>query len=225
MSVPMVVFDMDGVLVDPTRTFRLALIETVRHFTGIEVAPEDVVRIKNEGGYNDNSAIAMLYVREAEVDASLDEVRQYGRKLYWGENADGLIRNERGLAEDGLLERLSQTHRLAIFTGRGMPAALHSLRRFYPGIVFDPIMTHEQCANLKPAPDGLLNILRQAPGAEMTMVGDNIDDCKAANGAGARFVGIVQPSAPRAEETARLFRELGAVAVIDTVNAIERWLR
>ncbi len=225
MSAPMVVFDMDGVLVDPTRTFRLALIETVRHFTGIEIAPEDVVRIKNEGGYNDNSEIAMLYVREAGVDASLDEVRRYGRNLYWGKNADGMILNERWLVKDGLLERLSKTHRLAIFTGRGMPAAAHSLRRFCPEILFDPIMTNEQCANLKPAPDGLLNILQQAPGAALTMVGDNIDDCKAANGAGVRFVGIAHPSAPRAEDTARLFRELGAVAVIDTVNDIERLLR
>ena len=225
MSVSMVIFDMDGVLIDPTRTFRLALIETVRHFTGIEIASEDIARIKNEGGYNDNSAIAMLYVREAGVDASSDEVRQYGRKLYWGENADGMIRNERRLAEDGLLERLSATYRLGIFTGRAMPAAMHSLRRFYPGIAFDPIVTSEQCANLKPAPDGLLNILQRIPDAALTMVGDNIDDCKAANGAGARFVGIVHPSAPRAAETARLFRELGAAAVVDTVNDIERRLQ
>lgn len=224
MSTPTVVFDMDGVLIDPTRTYRLALIETVRRFTGIEITDDDVVRIKNEGGYNDNSEIAMLYVREAGVDASLDEVRQYGRQLYWGENADGMILNERPLAADGLLERLAETHRLGIFTGRPMPAAAHSLRRFYPDIVFDPIMTSEQCDNLKPAPDGLLNILRQIPDAAMTMVGDNIDDCKAANGAGVRFVGIVHPGAPRAAETARLFRGLGAVAVVDTVNEIERRL-
>lgn len=224
MSVPLVIFDMDGVLVDPSRTYRLALIETVRHFTGIEIAPEDVVRIKNEGGYNDNSEIAMLYVREAGADASLDEVRRYGHRLYWGENADGMVRNERWLAQDGLLERLAETHRLGIFTGRPMPAAAHSLRRFCPHIVFDPIMTSEQCARLKPAPDGLLNILRQVPGAALTMVGDNIDDCKAANGAGVRFVGIAPSSAPRAAETARLFRKLGAAAVIDTVNDIERWL-
>ncbi len=224
MSTPTVVFDMDGVLVDPTRTFRLALIETVRHFTGIEISSDDVARIKNQGGYNDNSEIAMRYVCEAGVDASIDEVRRHGRNLYWGENADGLIRNERQLVEDGLLERLSETRRLAIFTGRGMPAAMHSLRRFCPGIVFDPIITREQCANLKPMPDGLLNILKQVPDAVLTMVGDNIDDCKAANGSGARFIGIAHPSAPRAAETKRLFQELGAVAVIDTVNDIERWL-
>ena len=57
------------------------------------------------------------------------------------------------------------------------------------------------------------------------MVGDNIDDCKAANGAGARFVGIVHPRAPRAAETARLFRELARLPVVDTVNDIERRLQ
>jgi phosphoglycolate phosphatase-like HAD superfamily hydrolase len=105
-----------------------------------------------------------------------------------------------------------------------MPATTHSLDRFCPHVNFDPIMTNEQCDNLKPAPDGLVNILKQVPDAEMTMVGDNIDDCKAANGAGVRFVGISHPKTPRAEETDRLFKELGAVAVIDTVNELERWL-
>lgn len=224
MSAPMVVFDMDGVLVDPHRTYRLALIESVRHFTAIEITDEDIVRIKNTGGYNDNSEIVMVYARQAGVKVSIDAVRAHGWKLYWGENADGMIRNERRLAEDGLLERLSATHRPAVFTGRGMASATHSLRRFFPGIRFDPIMTNEQCVNLKPAPDGLLNILKQAPDAELTMVGDNIDDCKAANGAGVRFVGIVDPATPRADETTRLFQELGAVAVIDTVNDLERWL-
>lgn len=224
MSTPMIVFDMDGVLVDPTRTFREALIETVRHFTGIGITPDEIIRMKNEGGYNDDADIAMIYVRDSGVDVSYDEVRRRVRDLYWSENADGMICNERWIAEDGLLERLSETHRLGIFTGRGIPAASHSLKRFCPHLNFDPVMTNEQCENLKPAPDGLVNILKQVPDAAMTMVGDNIDDCKAANGAGVRFVGISDPETPRADETSRLFRELGAVAVIDSVNELERYL-
>jgi HAD superfamily phosphatase len=224
MSTPMIVFDMDGVLVDPTHTFRLALVETVRHFTGIEVTQDEIVRIKNEGGYNDDSEIVMLYLRQAGVDVPLDVVRRHGRDLYWGEDADGMIRNERWLAADGLLERLSESYRLGIFTGRGIPSATHSLKRFCPHLSFDPIMTNEQCENLKPAPGGLVNILKQVPDAAMTMVGDNIDDCKAANGAGVRFVGISHPETPRADETSRLFHELGAVAVIDSVNELERYL-
>ena len=31
------VFDMDGVLVDVTDSYRATIVETVRHFTGIEV--------------------------------------------------------------------------------------------------------------------------------------------------------------------------------------------
>ncbi|MDE0103726.1 MAG: HAD-IA family hydrolase [Bryobacterales bacterium] len=221
MTAAMVVFDMDGVLVDPSRTFRRALIETVRHFCGAEFTQDDIVRIKNEGGFNDDSHIALQVIRDAGVVVEDSEVRRFGRDLYWGRNGDGYIRDERWLASDGLLERLEQTRRLAIFTGRGMESAMHSLRRFCGGVRFDPIITHEQVPNLKPAPDGLLEIARQAPRSEMVYVGDNVDDQRAAMAAGVRFIGIAAPGTPRYRETADLFRRRGADAVLESVNQIE----
>ena len=221
MRAEIVVFDMDGVLVDPSQTFRRALIETVRHFCGAEITQDDIVRIKNEGGFNDDSHIALQVIRDAGVVVEDSEVRRFGRDLYWGRNGDGFIRDERWLPSDGLLERLGATCRLAIFTGRGMESALHSLRRFCEGVHFDPIITHEQVPNLKPAPDGLLEIARQAPRAEMVYVGDNVDDQWAAKGAGVRFIGIATPGTPRYRETADLFRRRGADAVLESVNQIE----
>jgi len=221
MTEQMLVFDMDGVLVDPTETFRRALIETVRHFCGRELSQDDIVRIKNHGGYNDDSDIAMQAILAAGVETDEREVREFGRKLYWGRSADGYIRDERWLVREGILERLATHHRLGIFTGRGMRSAQHTLRRFCPEIGFDPIITHEQVENRKPAPDGLLRIAASAPGAEIVFVGDNIDDCRAANAANVRFVGIASPDTPRHEETRHLFEQLGAEAVLDCVNDLE----
>ena len=120
------VFDMDGVLVDPTQTFRRALIETVRHFCGREMSQADIVRVKNRGGYNDDSDIAMRAILEAGVDADEREVREFGRELYWGRAGEGYIRDERWLVSSGTLERLAANQRLGIFTGRGMRSTQHT---------------------------------------------------------------------------------------------------
>ena len=224
MRADVVVFDMDGVLVDPTETFRRALIDTVRHFAGVTITQDDIVRIKNGGGYNDDSEIALLAIREAGFDPAMSEIRTFGRALYWGNNAEGYIRDERWLVDPGLLENLAAKRRLAIFTGRGMQSATHTLRRFCSQIDFDPIVTHEQVEHLKPAPDGLLLIRRTVPDREMVFVGDNVDDCRSALAAGVRFVGIAGPDTPRHAETKALFEKLGAETVLKSVNDLEGFL-
>lgn len=220
----MIVFDMDGVLVDPSETFRRALIETVWHFARVRMSQDDIVRIKNGGGFNDDSDIAIQAIREAGREATPAEVRAFGRELYWGTNADGLVRNERWLVRPGVLERLAGRYRLGIFTGRGLRSTYHTLQRFCPAIDFDPIITHEQVAQGKPAPDGLLKILHAVPGADVVFVGDNIDDGRSANSASVRFVGIASPQTPRHRETRALFAKLGAAAVLDSVNDLESCL-
>ena len=55
---------MDGVLVDPTQSYRRALIETVRHFTGRPTTPERIIEIKNEGGYNSDDDLALRIIRD-----------------------------------------------------------------------------------------------------------------------------------------------------------------
>ena len=225
MKAEMVVFDMDGVLVDPSETFRRALIEVVRRFCGAEMTQDDIVRIKNLGGYNDDADIALMAIREAGIEPDPREVRACGKALYWGQDGNGFIRNERWLVEPGLLERLAESRSLGIFTGRGMQSATHTLDRFCPSIAFDPIVTNEQVENLKPAPDGLLLIQRAASNAELVFVGDNIDDCRAAKSAGVRFVGIAAPDTPRHAETRALFEKLGAEAVLESVNQLEACLR
>ena len=154
----------------------------------------------------------------------MSEIRTFGRALYWGENADGYIRNERWLVNPGVLDRLAAGRRLAIFTGRGMQSATHTLRRFCSQIDFDPIVTHEQVEHLKPAPDGLLLIRRAVPDRDMVFVGDNVDDCRSALAAGVRFVGIAAPDTPRHEETKALFEELGAETVLKSVNDLVDFL-
>ena len=50
----LIVFDMDGVLVDVTASYRATIQATVRHFSGYEPTPEEIQDWKNRGGWNDD---------------------------------------------------------------------------------------------------------------------------------------------------------------------------
>ena len=221
MNPNLIVFDMDGVLVDPTESFRRTVLEVVKHFCGRETTFERIVEIKNEGGYNDDADVALRIIRDFGADAERQAVADHGYKIFWGQNADGLIQQERWLPEEGLMERLAERARLAIFTGRGPRTANHSLSRFCPKIPFDPVVTSDLLENLKPAPDGLLRAVEAHPGSRPLYVGDNLDDARAARAAGAPFVGIAEAGLHQREELVALFEEQGAVAVIEHINQLE----
>ena len=52
----------------------------------------------------------------------------------------------------------------------------NALRRFAGDLVFEPIVGMHEVERHKPAPDGLLQILRQNPGCQVTYIGDTVDD-------------------------------------------------
>ena len=222
----LVVFDMDGVLVDPTESFRRVVIETVRHFTGgHETTFARIAQIKNEGGYNDDADVTLRIVTELGFETTRDEIEDLGNSLFWGDHErEGMIFNERWLVGDGVLERLSQRAKLAIFTGRGPRTARHTLGRFCPAVEFNPIVTSDLPLKLKPYPDGLLHILEQHPDAEPVYLGDTIDDARAARAAKVPFIGVAAADAPHRQDTIALFREEGARAIVESINEIEQAL-
>ena len=54
MTQPLIVFDMDGVLVDVTESYRETIVQTVEHFTGMTITREQIQDYKNQGGWNDD---------------------------------------------------------------------------------------------------------------------------------------------------------------------------
>ena len=120
-----------------------------------------------------------------------------------------------------MLERLSQRFGIALFTGRLKDEAEITLKRFAPGIVFDPMLCAEHVAKSKPAPDGLLDIQRLKPGAKLWYVGDTVDDARSARAAGVPFIGIAAQNHSTRAEILRLFDEEKAIAVVENVNEIE----
>lgn len=217
---PLLVFDMDGVLADVTESYNGTTIETVRHYTGQTISEDLIQQYKNQGGWNNDWELTHHLCGQLGVNVPYREVVEQYMRTFFGENGDGLILKERWLPKPGLLESLSERYRLAIFTGRILMEAEPTLRRFAPGIVFDPLLTADRSPRPKPAPDGLLHIRELTGARQMFYVGDTVDDARCARAAAVPFIGIAAPSNPRHAELARLHRDLGAIAVLDDLNQL-----
>jgi HAD superfamily phosphatase len=216
-----IVFDMDGVLAEVTESYREAIVQTVEHFTGTRIERDLVQQYKNAGGWNNDWALSQKISADLGVAVEYGAVVDYFNQIFIGQNGDGLIRRETWLPEPGLLERLQQTHDLAIFTGRLRYELDFTLARFAPALTFDPIICAEHVAAPKPAPDGLHMIRQKKPGRKLWYVGDTIDDARSASAAGVPFLGILAKEHSRRDELMRLFQQENAVAVFENVNQIE----
>jgi len=224
MSQPILVFDMDGVLVDVSESYRETIARTVEHFTGRGITREEIQDFKNQGGFNDDWRLSHHIIKTAGVEVGFDEMKAHFQSLLLGSDgagAGGMIQREKWVARPGVLEKLSGQFRLAVFTGRPRAEAAITLRRFAGGVAFDPVVALEDVANPKPAPDGLLRIALDHPGMRLFYVGDSVDDARAARAAGVPFLGIAAPANPCYIDLVFLFQEERAWAIVDDINYLD----
>ncbi|MGA8028691.1 MAG: HAD family hydrolase [Bryobacteraceae bacterium] len=216
-----IVFDMDGVLVEVSGSYREAIRETVKHFTGQVVSHDLIQDFKNAGGWNNDWLLSHRLISDLGKSVEYSEVVEYFNQIFLGENGDGLIRNEKWMPQKGMLERLSERAALAIFTGRAKYEADATLGRHADGIRFHPLITDECVAHAKPAPDGLELIKQEYAGRKIWYLGDAVDDARSAQAAGVPFLGVSTPHNPRHAEIAGMLRSLGAFAVLQDINELE----
>ena len=216
-----IVFDVDGVLVEVSESYRQSIVETVAHFTGKRIELDSIQDYKNQGGWNNDWALSQKIAADLGVAVPFDQVVEKFNELFLGKNGDGLILREHWIPDSALLKRLGQTRDLAIFTGRDRYELDLTLRRFAPAICFAPIICAEDVERGKPAPDGLIAIQSARPDARLWFVGDTVDDARSARAAGVPFVGIAAGMENRRDDLLSLFRKEDAVAIIDNVNQIE----
>ena len=218
-----IVFDVDGVLVDPERSYRQTVVETVAYFYGAgpNVTLGEIEDYKNQGGFNNDWLLTKQILSDRGIDVEYREIVDQFNRIFFGSDRDGLIMQEEWLVKPGLLERLSAAHQLAVFTGRLDFEAELTLTRFAPAITFAPRVCSDHVENPKPAPDGLFAIQKALPEALLIYVGDTVDDARPSRQAGVPFIGVAKKNHYRREELIRLFEEEGAAAVIENVNEIE----
>ena len=218
---PILVFDMDGVLVDVSESYRETISRTVKHFSGVDLTRRQIQDYKNQGGWNDDWKLSHHAIAEAGVDVPLERVIDYFQSIFLGNGTDGLILRERWVARPGVLERLNRRFRFAVFTGRPKAEADLTLGRFAGGLAFHPVIGMHDVENHKPAPDGLLRIVGDAPARNAFYIGDTVDDARCARAAKVPFIGIAAPANPSYIDLVFLFQEQGAHAIVDDINYLE----
>src|SRR5581483_3260197 len=135
----LLIFDMDGVLVEVSESYRETIQQTVAHFTGARPSRETIQEWKNRGGWNDDWALSHALVRAAGVEAEYQTVRDRFQELFHGGGTNGLMLRERWMARDALFGRLTSRMTCAVFTGRLRWEAELTLKRFAPD-VFTPVI-------------------------------------------------------------------------------------
>jgi histidinol-phosphate aminotransferase len=176
-------FDVDGVLVDVTRSFRRAIQETAKSF-GVTVSPDDVARAKAAGDANNDWHLTHRLVHTGGVDAPFDEVKARFEALYHGaEGKPGFSSEETLLVDPALLGRLAARMPLALVTGRPRRDADEFVERHGLARLFRAVVCMED-APVKPDPAPVRLALARLGVRSAWMVGDTPDDVRAARGAG-----------------------------------------
>ena len=217
----LLVFDMDGVLVDVTESYRETIRRTVQYFTGREIGNDRIQDLKNAGGWTNDWSLAHRIIQDLGVTAGYDSVVAQFQSIFLGDGENGLMRQEKWAARPGLLEDLGGRYRLAVFTGRPRAEAELTLSRFAPHLTFDPLIGAEDVERGKPAPDGLIKIAALTGAGQIWYVGDTVDDARSARAAGVPFIGIASAGSPRSAELVSLFAAENALAVLDDLNQLE----
>lgn len=218
-----VLFDMDGVLVDVSASYRTAIARTVEALGGGRPSFEDIHRVKNEEAPPDDWALTRAILLARGVDVPLARVRRVFQRFYLGDRDHaGLRELERWLWPRAVLARLARRFPLGIVTARPRAEALWTLGRFGVEHLFRVVVAREDVgpARLKPDPQGLLLAQRRLGTRLAAYVGDSTSDMRAAVAAGHWAVGCVTPGAdPEAHD--RRMREAGADEVVRRVEDVE----
>ncbi len=200
--IPVVLFDMDGVLVDVSGSYLRAIEETVYYFTGREIKPKTIQRYKDRGGFNDDWTLTHTIIGDYGVEVPYVRIVDEFQRRYRGEDWDGFITEERPLIQTRTLQQLKQDgHVLGIVTGRPRDEARWTLDRFGWQDYFSLLVPRENQDNRgKPDPYPLLYAMAILQGAGLPIkadltiyIGDSVDDIDAACAAGMLAIGFVPP--------------------------------
>ncbi|MGA8039984.1 MAG: aminotransferase class I/II-fold pyridoxal phosphate-dependent enzyme [Acidimicrobiia bacterium] len=220
MAPQALLFDLDGVLADVSRSQTRAIVETALDF-GVEATTEHVAVMKAAGHANDDWALTHRLVTDQGIDVSLDEVTASYERRYQGENGrPGLKAEESLLVEPARWRRWRSALPLAVVTGRPRSDAEEFLDRFGLLETLDALVTRED-GPLKPEPAPLSKALSLLGVSRAWMIGDTIDDIVAARRAGVVPIGVIAPGDDPLE-TRKTLKD--AARVLDHVNELEELL-
>ncbi|MBI5046287.1 histidinol-phosphate transaminase [Candidatus Micrarchaeota archaeon] len=193
-EVDAVIFDIDGVLIDVSKSYREAIIRTVKQFTGKSIVDRDVDALKQLPGFNNDwdscYALCKGIIDPKQVDRTSSDYQQmkdYFQLQYLGE----LIKKEKSLVQLKTLDDLSNRGlKFGVVTGRPREEAIIALRTagITPKYIRNENIIAQEDAPEKPSPEPLLLAQRKLAAKNPVYVGDSTSDKLAAERAQMLFV-------------------------------------
>lgn len=219
----LIIFDMDGVMIDTSNSYRLAIRGTYEKFSGKTLTPEMVQMAKNQGGLNNDWDLTYYLLEKDGISVSFPEIIEKFQELYWGNDGNGFILNEKLLISPESIAMLAKKHDLAIFTGRPKKEAEFALKSWGIEQYFSPVITMEDPpkGRGKPDPWGIQEIMRITSPKEVYFLGDTVDDMFAAKQAGIKGIGVLPPQ----DKTKDLRRALFAHGAFEVLENTEDLLQ
>jgi len=220
----LVIFDVDGVLVDVHGSYHRSILDTVKHFTGRRFTYADIQQWKSRSGYNDDWRLSTDWINSLGKSVEYAQVKRAFQKIYWGTNGTrGNVWRERWLVPPRLLARWSGRAELALFTGRTRRELRHTLEQFGVKKLFPRVVTMDDVEHLKPNPEGLLRLLNGTDPREALYLGDNLDDALAAERARVPFFGVLRRGSEAHKVRAAQLRSHGARIILHSTNELEKY--
>ncbi len=216
---PLLIFDIDGVLVDVSKSYRLAIKKTVDYFTGKSTSFEEIQEYKNKGGLNNDCDLTEAIIKAKGKSVNKKKIIRKFQNYY-----SKLINNEKWLLDKRILKSLSKRYTLSILTGRPRKEAYYVLKKNKVASYFKIIITMDDITKQKPFPDGLLKISNQYSNSNAYYFGDTIDDMKVAVLANVNPIGVLPPQ-DKSSFLLNFLIKNGAKFVIMDINNIMEALR
>eukprot|EP01006_Ploeotia_vitrea_P035425 TRINITY_DN65875_c12_g6_i1.p1 TRINITY_DN65875_c12_g6~~TRINITY_DN65875_c12_g6_i1.p1 ORF type:complete len:538 (+),score=276.50 TRINITY_DN65875_c12_g6_i1:2-1615(+) len=217
-----ILFDMDGVLADVSKSYRQAIVATAADY-GVTVTPENITAMKHRGDANNDWVVTRRLIladpsHNKSMDTSLDAITEHFERHY-----KVLRDTERLIPTHKLLAALAKRYPLAVVTGRPRQDAEYFLRVAGIAQYFTTGVCMED-GPAKPDPTVVLIALsrlgiRSAARRDQytVMIGDTPDDIRAAVAAQCGVVPIGLPPAHETDAASVLYR-VGAAHVLRDIE-------
>jgi len=179
------IFDMDGVLVDVSQSYREAIRQTAEYFLKRNVLMSEVDEIKYKTGMNNDWDATYALINNSNV--TYESVKSYFQKIYLG----NLINNEKLLIPKSTLQLLKNKYKkLGIATGRPKKEAEYVIKKNSLEKIFDCIIALEDVANSKPSPDSIQAVIKKLNLKQTVYIGDSPSDFLAAKSAKIPYINV-----------------------------------
>ncbi|MDD3150111.1 MAG: aminotransferase class I/II-fold pyridoxal phosphate-dependent enzyme [Candidatus Gastranaerophilales bacterium] len=215
----LIIFDMDGVLVDTSNSYRMAIKKTFEFFAKKEITFDKIQKAKNQGGLNNDWDLTEFLLKNEGFEIPKHEIIDRFQEFYLGSSENGLINTEKLIISTKELKELAKTYELAIFTGRPRKEALLAIKQHNLEKIFNYIVAMEDVPTRKHKPDswGINHILSVIKPNNAYYLGDTPDDMICAKSANIKGIGVLPPQ-DKSEELKSALQNEKAMLILEKTN-------